>query len=107
MTPLPSPPIKPPEAVRTKFTVVADENGEWIWSRRPTPAQDEAWIASMHEWRDSALHYAKLSSKLSVRYFVGAAETTNPDRAARYAAEGRRLRRKAREYLREARNRNV
>lgn len=100
-------PIKPSEAARTKFTVVADENGEWIWARRPTPAQDAAWIGSMHEFRDEALRFAKLNSKLSVRHFRWAAETSNPDRAAHYAAEGRRLRRKAREYLREARNRNV
>lgn len=92
----------------TKPTMVGvDASGEFIWARKPTPAQDEAWIASMHEWRDRALSHAKHSSKLSVRYFRMAAETTNPDRAAHYAAEGRRLRRKAREYLREARNRNV
>lgn len=100
-------PIKPSEPARTKFTVVADENGEWIWSRRPTPAQDEAWIARQHEWRDQSVSFAKRLSKLSVRHFGWATETTNPDRATRYAAEGRRLRRKAREYLREARNRNV
>ena len=84
-----------------------DEAGEFIWSRHPTPAQDEAWIASMHQFRDRALSFAKSLSKQSVQYFRMAGGETNPNRAAHYAAEGRRLRRKAREYLREARNRNV
>lgn len=102
-----SPSIPTKHEQGTKPTIVPNEAGEWIWVRRPTPAQDAAWIASMHEFRDAALSFAKSLSKESVRYYRAAAETTNPDRAAHYAAEGRRLRRKAREYLREARNRNV
>lgn len=92
--------------VREKPTVI-EMDGELIWARLPTPAQDEAWIKSQHATRDAALSYAKSLSKLSVQYFRWAAETANPDRAAHYAAEGRRTRRKAREYLREARSRNV
>jgi len=107
-SPLPSPlPIKPAPTARTKFTVVADERGEWIWAERPTPAQDAAWIAQQLEWRARSISFAKSLSKQSVQYFRWAGEETNPNRAAHYAAEGRRTRRKAREYLREARNRSV
>jgi hypothetical protein len=90
-----------------KPTVVPDANGDWIWSERPTPAQDAAWIERQHATRDAAVKFAKSLSKRSVECFRWAAETANPERAARYAAEGLRTRRKAREYLREARNRNV
>ncbi len=102
-----SPSIPTKHEQGTKPTIVPNEAGEWVWARLPTPEQDAAWIASMHEFRDAALKFAKSLSKQSVRHFRWATETTNPDRAAHHAAEGRRLRRKAREYLREARNRNV
>lgn len=102
--PLPTPSLsKRKGEAAGKWTCDADGN----WSRRPTPAQDAAWIASMHQFRDAALSHAKQSSKLSVQYFRWAGEDYDCVSAARYAAEGRRLRRKAREYLREARNRNV
>jgi hypothetical protein len=108
-----SPSIPTKREQGTKPTIVPNEAGEWIWARRPTPEQDAAWVKSQHEWRDRALSHAKQSSKLSVQYFrmaadyFMAADITDIDRASYYAAEGRRLRRKAREYLREARNRNV
>jgi len=106
-TPLPAPPIKPPEAVREKFTVVAGEHGEWIWAKRPTPEQDAAWITSQHQYRDAFLSLAKRESKLSVQYRRWALEETSPDRAARYAAEALRLRRKSKTSLHAARMRNV
>lgn len=100
-------PIKPSEAARTKFTVVADENGEWIWAKRPTPEQDEVWIAKCHRERDASLSCAKRLSKLAVGYASGAATDTNPERAARWITEARRLRDRAWSHLQMARRNNV
>jgi polysaccharide pyruvyl transferase WcaK-like protein len=91
----------------TKPTIVPDANGDWIWSERPTPAQDAAWIASQHKQRDAFLSLAKTESKLSVQYRKWALEETKPERAAHYATEALRLRRNSWNSLRAARGRNV
>lgn len=104
---LPSPlPIKPSPPVREKFTVV-DEGGEWVWVKRPTPAQDEAWIAKCHHDRDAALSAAKRLSKIAVGYAQGAATDTNPQRAAHWISEARRLRARAWSHFDMARRNNI
>jgi len=103
----PSPVRTDKEVLRTKPTIVAGENGDWIWCERPTPAQDTAWVKSQHEQRDAFLSLAKRESKLSVRYRKWALEETKPERAAHYAAEALRLRRNSWNSLRSARGRNV
>lgn len=99
--------VRDPEILRTKPTIVAGEDGQWIWCERPTPAQDAAWVKSQHEQRDAFLSLAKTESKLSVRYRKWALEETKPERAAHYAAEALRLRRNSWNSLRSARGRNV
>lgn len=99
--------VRDPEILRAKHTIVAGEDGDWIWVKRPTPAQDSAWIARQHRERDAMISCAKTQSKLSVRYFRWAEDETSPERAAHYAAEGRKARRSASAHLRWARERNV
>jgi hypothetical protein len=106
---LPISPIHPAilAEVRVKPTVVLDEDGEWVWVRRPTPEQDRAWIELQHKERDAFLSLARRQSKLSVQYRRWAEEDARPDRAAHYATEATRLRRDAKWHLRKARERNV
>lgn len=95
------------EEARTKPTVVVGDDGEWIWTQRPTPAQDDAWIAKCHRERDAALSCAKRLSKIAAGYANGAATDTNPERAARWITEARRLRDRAWSHLGMARRNNV
>ena len=88
-------------------TIVAGENGDWIWVEHPTPAQDAAWIAKCHRDRDASLACAKHLSKIAVGYASGAANDTNPERAARWISEARRLRNSAWSHLRMARRNNI
>jgi len=90
-----------------KDTIVVDEDGEWVWVKRPTPAQDSAYVAKCYRERDAALSCAKRLSKLAVGYARGAAIDTNPERAARWITEASRLRREARSHLAMARRKNI
>lgn len=94
-------------AAGIKPTIVADERGEWIWSRQPTPEQDLAWVRRQHQERDAFVSLAMAQSKLAVRYRRWADEETSPTRAAHYATESTRCRREAKSNFRHARMRDV
>jgi hypothetical protein len=92
----------------TKMTIIGfASDGEPVWGRRPSPAQDAAYIAKCHRERDAALSCAKRLSKLAVGYARGASDDTNPDRAANWITEARRLRDRAWSHFRMARRNNI
>lgn len=89
------------EVRASKVTIIGfTADGEPIWSRAPSPAQDAKWLARQRLQFDAAISCAKRLSKLSVQYFRWADEETSPSRAAHYAVEARRMRRNSWSHLR-------